>query len=64
MMTVEYSFREDVNTASISSKDLVNDIPPISLVIMGVLGSLFLIGREFIIMELTVSLSWILLGFL
>ena len=50
--------------APVSSKDLVKDIPPILLVIMGAPGSLFLIGREFIMMELTVSLSWILLGFL
>ena len=57
MMTVEYSFREDVNTSS-------GILAPISLVIMGAPGSLFLIGKAFIIMELTVSLSWILLGFL
>ena len=40
----------------------MNDIPPISLVIMGALGSLFFTGKEFIMIELTVSLSWILLG--
>ena len=50
--------------APIFSKDLVKDIPPILLVIMGALGSLFLIGKVFIMIELTVSLSWILLGFL
>ena len=43
--------------AQVSSKDLVKDIPPISLVIMGALISLFLIGKEFIMIELTVSLS-------
>ena len=43
----------------VSSMDLVKDIPPISLIIMGAPGSLFLIGMEFIIIELTVSLSWI-----
>ena len=48
----------------VSSRDLVKDIPPISLVIMGAPGSLFLICKKFIMMELTVSLSWILLGFL
>ena len=48
----------------VSSKDLIKDIPPISLIITGAPGSLFLIGREFIMIELTVSLSWILLGFL
>ena len=42
----------------------MKDIPLISLVIMGAPGSLFLIGKAFIMMELTVSLSWILLGFL
>ena len=35
MMTVEYGFREDVNTSSDVYKDLVKDNPPISLVIMG-----------------------------
>ena len=50
--------------APVSSRDLVKDIPPISLVIMGAPGSLFFTGKEFIIMELTVSLSWICLGFL
>ena len=50
--------------APVSSRDLVKDIPPISLVIMGAPGSLFLMDKKFIIMELTVSLSWILLGFL
>ena len=50
--------------APVSSRDLVKDISPISLVIMGALGSLFLIDNAFIMMELTVSLSWILLGFL
>ena len=44
--------------------DLVKGIPPISLVIMGAPGSLFLIGREFIMTGLIVSLSWILLEFL
>ena len=48
----------------VSNKDIVKVIPPISLVIMGALRSLFLIGREFIMIELTISLSWILLGFL
>ena len=43
--------------APVSRKDLVKDIPPISLVIMGAPGSLFLIGKEFIMIELTVSLS-------
>ena len=49
--------RENVNIALgrmlilalVSSNNLVKDIPPISLVIMGALGSLFLISREFII---------------
>ena len=50
--------------APISSRDLVKDIPPISLVIMGAPRSLFFTSKEFIIMELTVSLSWIRLGFL
>ena len=50
--------------AYVSSRDLVKDIPPISLVIMGAPGSLFFTSKEFIMMELTVSLSWILLGFL
>ena len=50
--------------APVSSRDLVKDIPPISLVIMGAPGSLFFTGKEFIIIELTVSLSWIRLGFL
>ena len=36
----------------------------ISLVIIGAPECLFLIGKEFIMIELTVSLSWILLGFL
>ena len=48
----------------VSRKDLVKDIPPILLVIMGAPGYLFLIGKEFIMIELIVSLSWILLGFL
>ena len=47
-----------------SSSDLVKDIPPISHVIMGAPGSLFFTGKEFIMMELTVSLSWIRLGLL
>ena len=64
MMTVEYSFRRVFILAPVSSRDLVKDIPPIALVIMGAPGSLFFTGKEFIIMELTVSLSWILLGFL
>ena len=38
--------------ALVSNKDLVKVIPPISLVIMGAPGSLFLIGRKFIIIEL------------
>ena len=50
--------------APVSSKDLVNDIPPISLVIMSAPGTLFVIDLEFIMIELTISLSWILLGFL
>ena len=50
--------------APASSRDLVKDIPPISLVIMSAPGSLLFMGKEFIMMELTVSLSWILLGFL
>ena len=50
--------------APVSSRDLVKDIPPISLMIMGAPRSLFLIGKAFIMMELTVPLSWILLGFL
>ena len=50
--------------APISSKELVKDILLISLVIMSALRSLFLIGKEFIMTELTISLSWILLGFL
>ena len=50
--------------APVSNRDLVKGIPPISLVIMGAPGSLFFTGKEFIIMELTVSLSWIRLGFL
>ena len=48
----------------VSSRDLVKDIPPISLVIMGALRSLFLTGKEFIMIELTVLLSWILFGVL
>ena len=39
--------------ALVSSRDLVKDIPPISVVIMGAPGSLFFIGKEFITMELT-----------
>ena len=50
--------------APVSSKDLVKDIPSISHVIIGAPGSLFLIGKEFIMIVLTISLSWILLGFL
>ena len=50
--------------ALVSRRDLVKDIPPISLVIMGAPESLFLIGKAFIMMELTASLSWILMGFL
>ena len=50
--------------APISTKDLVKDIPPISLVIMGAPRSLFLTGKELIMIELTISLSWIFLGFL
>ena len=41
----------------------MKDIPHISLVIMGAPRSLFFTGKEFIMMELTVSLSWIRLGF-
>ena len=47
-----------------SKKDIGKVIPPISLVIMGAQGSLFLIGREFIIIELMILLNWILLGLL
>ena len=50
--------------ALVSSKDLVKDILHILLVIMGALEYLFLIGKEFIMIELTISLRWILLGFL
>ena len=50
--------------APVSNRDQVKDIPPISLMIMGAPGSLFFTGKEFIMMELTVSLSWIRLGFL
>ena len=50
--------------ALVSNKDLVKVIPLISLVIMGARGSLFLIDREFIIIEHIFSLNWILLGFL
>ena len=50
--------------APVSSKDLAKDIPPILVIIMGAPRSLFLIGREFIMIELTVSLSCILLGYL
>ena len=44
------------------NKDLIKVIHPIFLMIMGALRSLFLIGSEFIIIELTVLLNWILLG--
>ena len=57
MMNVEYGFRRMLILAPISSMDLVKDIPPISLVIMDAPGSLFLIGKKFIMIELTVSLS-------
>ena len=50
--------------APVSNRDQVKDIPTISLMIMGAPGSLFFMGKEFIMMELTVSLSWIHLGFL
>ena len=50
--------------APVSKRDVVKVIRPILLMIMGARGSLFLIGREFIIIELTISLNWILLGFL
>ena len=67
MMTVEYmntALGRMLILAHVSSRDLVKDIPPISLVIMGAPGSLFVIGKAFIMMELTISLSYILLGFL
>ena len=57
-MTVKYGLGE------VSDKDLIKVICLISLVIIGALGSLFLIGTEFIIIELIVSLNWILLGLL
>ena len=48
----------------VSNKDLVTVIPLISVVIMGAPRSLFSIGREFIIIKLTISLNWILLELL
>ena len=39
--------------APVYSRDLVKDIPPISLMIMGAPGSLFFTGKEFIMIELT-----------
>ena len=50
--------------ALVSNMDLVKVIPPISLVIISALESLFFTGREFIMIALIVSQSWILLGFL
>ena len=41
--------------APVFSRDLVKDIRPVSLVIMGAPGSHFLIVKEFIMIELTVS---------
>ena len=46
----------------VSNKYLVKVIPPISLMMMGALGSLFLIDKEFIMIELMLSLNSILLG--
>ena len=64
MMTIKYCFRRILILALVSNKDLVKVIPPISLVIMGALGSLILIGREFIIIEPIILLNRILLRLL
>ena len=42
--------------APISNMDLLKVIPLISIVIMGAHRSLFLMGREFVMIELTISL--------
>ena len=48
----------------VSNKNLEKVFPLISLMIIGALRSLFLIERVFIMIELIVSLNWILLGLL
>ena len=64
MMRIKYCFKEVLIRAPVSNKDLVKIIPPILLVIMGVPRSLFLIYKEFIMIEVIVLLSLIILGLL
>ena len=54
--------RRTLILSSVSNKNLLKVIPPILLVIMDALGSHFFINREFIIIELVVSLNCIFFG--